>query len=211
MSTVSRILQSPWVASARPSTGVALFAMFVVLGVIVVPVTRGFGAPAWLMICTASCVFGIGVLWLLVIPNALWLARDARVLRLPAIARAADASPLIYGLLSVVAPALVLGAIGGHVVFLLTLFLLVAAGCLAYVLLPATVATCLLAAAVAWVNVAPSPLLTGNPRPLLEWAAPAALVLTLMAAWRWIFLLRATSLDGSGWGRPIAWQCRLIS
>lgn len=57
---------------------------------LVVPAAKWYRGPGWVTVCAALCLFAIGVLWFLVIPNALWLARDARNLRLPAVARLAN-------------------------------------------------------------------------------------------------------------------------
>lgn len=112
--------------------------------------------------------------------------------------------------MSVIAPALLLGAAGGHTLLLLALFTLVAAGCLAYVLLPATLASLLFLAGILIGNFTPARFMPASADPLLVWTITAALAVTLLAAWRWNHLLRATSLDAGVWGRPVAWQYRLI-
>lgn len=209
MNTLLRILKLPWAASSGSSRWIVGCVLLVVLAVIV-PAAKLYRGPGWVTVCAALCMFALGALWLLVIPNALWLARDARNLRLPGVARLANASPWIYGLLTVVVPALLLGAAGGHAPLLLALFALAAAGCLAYVLLPATLASLLFLLVVVLNSFVPARLLPAHGDPLLASAASAALLAIVLAAWRWRQLLYAASLDGGVWGRPIAWQYRLI-
>jgi hypothetical protein len=97
--------------------------------------------------------------------------------------------------LGVVAPALLLGAVGGHTLLLLAVFMLAAAGCLAYVLLPATLASLLILAGILIGNFAPSRFMPASGAPRLAWIAAAALVGVVLAAWRWRQLLHAASLD----------------
>lgn len=209
MSTLPRILKLPWAASSGSSrwiVGVALLLVFA----IVVPAAKFYRGADWVVACAALCLFALGALWLLVIPNALWLARDAGNLRLPAVTRLGNASPWLYFLLSAVIPALLLGAVGGHAVLLLALFALVAAGCLAYALLPAALASLLFAAVVIIGNFTPERFLhsAGNSLPVA--VGIAALAAGVLAVWRWHHLLRAGSLDAGVWGRPMAWQFRQI-
>jgi hypothetical protein len=89
MNTISRILRLPWAASSGASRWIAAVAVLLVLA-LVVPAAKWYRGPGWVTVCAVLCLFAIGVLWLLVIPNALWLARDARNLRLPAVARLAN-------------------------------------------------------------------------------------------------------------------------
>lgn len=209
MNAVLRVLKLPWSASSGSSRWIVAFTLLLVLAV-VVPAAKLYRGPGWVTVCAALCVFAIGVLWLLVIPNALWLARDARNLRLPAITRLANASPWAYALLSVIAPALLLGAAGGHTLLLLALFTLVAAGCLAYVLLPATLASVLFLAGVLIGNFLPARFMPATGDPLFTSVSMAALAVIVLATWRWRHLLRAAALDSGVWGRPVAWQYRLI-
>lgn len=209
MTAAMRVLKLPWAASSGSSRWIVAFTLLLVLAV-VVPAAKLYRGPGWVTVCVTLCMFAIGVLWLLLIPNALWLARDARNLRLPVIARLANASPWAYALLSVVAPALLLGAAGGHTLLLCALFTLVAAGCLAYVLLPATFASVLFLAGVLIGNFLPARFMPATGDPLLTSASMGALAVSALAVWRWVHLLRAMSLDAGVWGRPVAWQYRLI-
>lgn len=209
MSRTLRSLKLPWAASSGSSRWIVGIVLCMVVAV-VVPAAKLYRGAGWVTACAALCMFALGALWLLVIPNALWLARDARNLRLPRIARLANASPWVYGLLSVVAPALLLGAAGGHTPLLLALFTVAAAGCLAYVLLPATLASMLFLLVIVINSFVPARLVPAGGDPLLASAALAALAMVVLAAWRWHHLLHAVSLDGGVWGRPIAWQYRLI-
>lgn len=209
MNAVLGSITLPWLASSRTSRWLAVAVVAVVLGV-VTPAARLYHGPGWVTASAALCIFAIGVLWVLVIPNALWLARDARRLRLPTIARRAHAVPLVYTALTVVLPACLLGFAGGSTLTLLALFALAAAGCLCYLLLPASLALLLLIAFCFAPHLLASVFTRILPQATLSWALPSAVLLGALAAWRWMRLARAGSLGAGVWGVPIALQIRRI-
>ncbi|TAN02808.1 MAG: hypothetical protein EPN36_15415 [Rhodanobacteraceae bacterium] len=176
----------------------------------VIPVAKLARVPDWQGACTALLAVGIGALWLTVLPNALWMARDARALQLPRIARDANLSPIVYVLLSVVVPALLLGAAGGHTLVLLAAFTLTAMGCLTFMLLPQLLASLFMLVLVFTSNLSQLHIGTPISQHPLAWAAPSAAAVIVLAGWRWVRLMRLGSLEGNAWGRPIAWQYRLV-
>lgn len=207
MKTFLQILKLPWVASSGNSRWLTALLVLVVLAV-VVPVVKLYPGPGWVTAGAALWAFALGVFWVLVMPNALWLARDARKSRLPALARLAHFSAAVYVLLGVVLPALLLGGLGGHPILLLLVFMAIAAGCLLFMLLPGLLAALLFAV----FGVARVPLWRAMP-PAVTWPGLSALAtsaLVLLVVWRWWQLYRASSPETGVLGPPMAWQYRLV-
>lgn len=202
MNALPQILKLPWKATSFPSlfvVGVTL----IVIGGIIGPLAGWASVPHWFQICTGLCGIAIAAIWLLVVPNALWLARDGRTLRLPRIARYADWSLAVYAVLTVVIPAMALGMIGGHTGLLLGLFAAIAAGCMAWQLLPLRAASVLLISAIIMGNLHRAPLPTTlRPEPDV-WIGALAVALVALAGWRWFRLSRGQIPLHGAWGPPL--------
>ena len=97
-----RLLQTPWVTVSRASRWIAalLFALALIVGVLV------RSSVAWKAIVLSMLLWSlvVGFCWVACMPNSLFLAWDARRLRLPAIGRDVERSLLVYAALSVCLP-----------------------------------------------------------------------------------------------------------
>lgn len=199
--TLLRVLKMPWLATIRTSLSWSLLFVVFVLAVdvskiiIVRDEARQFGV--------ALLAFAVACVWKMV-ANTLWLARDARELRLPGVERDADRVLPLFALASVLLPALVLGAVFGHPLTWFISLALVAMGTLAFCILPTVLVLPLSIVAIALLFLAHAvPPLPGNPH-FFAWAVPASIVLTLASLQRWIAIRRTATLDCNPWLRPIA-------
>jgi hypothetical protein len=207
MNAILRIMRMPWLATVRTRQiwlwlfiGL-IWALNVSKALPMHGVARQLGTAVLIVVVVAT--------WKMA-SNTLWLAREARGLRLPSVEHDADYALALYALASVLLPAAILCVEFGHVVVWLVSLGLLAMAVLAFCTLPAGIALPLLAAAVA-VAVFPGwrPPLPGDPG-FLAWAVPALIVLTVAALQRWIALRRAASFGTTGWLRPTALGGRLV-
>lgn len=199
----------PWTASTKTTRWLILGVMPVLL-VVAPPLAVLYRGPHWISVCSAVWSIAVGAVWLLVIPNALWIGRDARALHLPSIPRISVTTPWVYALLSVVLPAAAFGMLGGHTLQLMLLFTLVASGCLCYLLLPSWSGTALLLIVIVAQGVHDSHLSDQASHYFPAWSIPLAAASTLCAAWRWRVLLRADVIEYAAMGKPLAWQFHLV-
>lgn len=206
MNTIWRMLKMPWLARVPSAQG--WVNIFVCAVWVFILANHAPAHPTWVLICTAVAALAVAILWF-VVPNALWLARDARELRLPRIEREADLCLPAYALISILLPALVLGAVFGHTWVVLTLLALTASAVMTLVLLPAvwTLPMVALGVVVYFFHVAAVPL-PGSPG-FLVWAVPAAIVLGLASLQRWVAIRHAQELEFSRWLSPSSQGVRM--
>lgn len=163
----------------------------------------------WWPLSTGIYCIGAAFVWAFWLPTTLLLAIDARKLRLPGMQRAAHASVLLYGLLTVVVPTLVLGALGANAALVAVLAALAVTGGLGFVLLPRWCA--MLMGFAPALNIGlhhlfrfPSLL---DPRWLL-WGSLAVIVLLVADVLRWRQLLRSDTDNELGFGSAMVMQFR---
>ncbi|MGH8190567.1 MAG: hypothetical protein ACREP2_03890 [Rhodanobacteraceae bacterium] len=205
MNATWRIVKMPWLATVK-SRGwwflpVLLWATWTMIAGNDGGKLHGISWQRWGLV---ALTLAVATLWG-GIANTLNLVHDAHVLRLPQIKRDADACLIVYALLSIVAPAVVLGAIFGHSLTLAALFWLAAAAALAARLMPAIWTIGLMIPAfMAYLLASTGRIhvpLPGEPG-FLAWTIPLAVLLAAIAILRWRLLQRVDASNLSHWGLP---------
>lgn len=201
-----RVLKMPWLASIRSSQGFLLLFVWFMIGV---QLSRALAHGPARQIGCALLLLALAIIWKLV-ANTLWLARDAHTLRLPGVGRDADRALPLFALLSVVVPAIVLGAVFGNVGAWLLALALVAAATLAFCVLPTVVVLPLFAAVVVasmfglWHPALP------DDEGFIDWALPVLIALVVVSLQRWATLRRTSVFDLGPWWRPAVLGGRLL-
>jgi hypothetical protein len=196
-----RMLLTPWVATPRSGRqSFVLVLALVALGAVLAHIF-GVAARAWVLdtvllgIANAAC-------WLLLIPNGLVLALDARRLRLPGIGRDVVWSMPLYAALGIGVPMLCRFP-QGHASSFAIVQMLVVIGALLFMVLPYYLAFgsyfffLFFHRALSHVISIPGP---SDPR-FVPWGGALAVLLLLIFAWRWRQLLRGDYLE-RGWRAP---------
>lgn len=206
MNTLGLALKTPWIASPRSSRWLALVVM-VLCAVSAALAAHGLDGRSRLLICGLLWGMAIGVWWLLVAGNALFVARDARILRLPSLGHVANASVVVMAALTVWLPALLLAAVLGHALAWLVVFSLAAVLCMLFLLLPSGLAVIAIIAGSAALNLLHPRLPPAHE--LLPLGALATCALFAPAAWQWFRLQRREAPATLGYGVPLIWSLRL--
>ncbi len=208
MSTLIRILKMPWLATIRSAQRwLYIFVWFVLFSNTAKAMPL---AGAWAQVGVTVLAMLLAIIWTMV-ADSIWLARDADRLRLPGIGRDTDYVLALFAGLSVVLPALILGALFGHVVVWLVSLGLLGAGVLAFFLLPTALSLAVLVAVlVATLLFGWRPPLPGDPG-FLAWGVPALAVLVAAAVQRWITLRRAGVRNPGRWLRPASAASRQVA
>lgn len=194
MNNILRALELPWLARVptwRASLTTAL--IWLVLSAQVVRAVAGLNVAE--QIGVVALIVALGVVWSF-IANVMWLARDATHLRLPKAARETDRCLALYALLTLLIPALLLGAAFGRPATWLAGLALVAMVAWGLRLLPILLVWIAVAAFVGWIILLKGALhipLPGQPG-FVVWAGAAALVVGAIALQRW-FALRDADFD----------------
>ncbi|HET7932127.1 MAG TPA: hypothetical protein VFL63_12170 [Rhodanobacteraceae bacterium] len=194
MKRLRLLLAMPWVASASVCRWVtaALIGVALLVAVICLAIGAALPASGYLVTGTNVLAFSVWFLWSGYIPANLQLARDAQVLRLPRIGRAADHSLLLFIVVGWVVPVLVCWAIGVPQPFATEILGVAAAAGMAYLMLPLYLGITL--------TVALAVLLTarGGDLPDAGWLA-LGIPLIVFDAWRWWRLrsARAVRVDSA--------------
>lgn len=138
MNRVHVLLVMPWVASPLYTRLIAALAVGGALAVAVVIALAGWmhAYADWQHALIFALGFAVWMLWSSYVATSLQLARDARDLRLPRIARDADHCLLLFAAVSVGLPALACWLLGAPVALAAATCVLAAALGLAYMLLP---------------------------------------------------------------------------
>lgn len=205
---LGRMLMVPWRSTHRALRWLSLVIVATcMLGAFAIGwFTHG---PRWWLGSALVYCFGAGYAWAFWLSTALLLAIDARKLRLPGLQRAVHDSMLLYGLLTIAAPALVLGALGADTLAVALLAGLAMAGGLGFVLLPrwcAMVMGFLPALSIGVRHLAHLPPWS-DPR-WLAWGALALFVLLLADVLRWRQLLRSDADNELGFSSAMVMQLR---
>lgn len=189
-----RILLTPWVATPRSARWMFVFVL--ALAAVIDVLGRIYGLPRharafstiMLGISNAAC-------WLLLMPNLLFLVLAARRLRLAGISRDATWSLLLYAALGIGVP-LLYQFPQGYVFSFAIVQVLVAAGVMLYMVLPAYVGLALFILPAFFIGVRPAFSLPGPTDPhFVRWGGALAVLLLLLLAWRWCQLLRGDFAD----------------
>lgn len=201
------VLRPPWLATSHSSRWLAAVG---VLTLTIVDVLVLIFVHALARTATTGIVWccALALWWSLVVPNVLWLGRDAAALQLPHVRHLANASVLAHAVLTVAIPATVFSLALGHALVWYVGFTLVATGCMLFLLLPSGVWIVL------WVAVfvvVPLQLVHFRPAGLdrLAWygVVPALAILGL-AAWRWFRVLDMPTPAGTDLAKPVIWNLR---
>lgn len=207
MNTILRILKMPRLASIQTTLSWLLLFVLFTLAVDIGKTLPIHGAGRQFGV--AILIIAILALWKMV-ANTLWLARDARALRLPGVERDADSTLPLFAIASVITPALILGTMFGYLLVWLVSLALLAAGALAFCILPTVLTIPVFVVGVPVLAFSGwHPPLPGDPA-YLAWAVPALIVLTVASLQRWVALRRADTLAPSPWFRPTSSGGRLV-
>lgn len=209
-SRVLSVLVIPWVATSRSTHWLLGVVTVSIVASAILAATQLGGQMAFGLCMGLSCA-GIGVWWLMLISNAIWVARDATALRLPRIRRDANMSVWLYAVLTVAVPALLLASALSHPLLWLTAFALTAAGCLALLLLPSIVWIPLFVGQSILVNANVVHVPTLTLQELAAWLALLALVLSTLDVWLWRRMLDLSAPPGRSWMRPVIWNTRQMA
>lgn len=202
------VLRPPWIASARTSRWFALVVLIAlaVAEAFVLGMMQGKprAAAAGFTWCAALALW-----WLLVVPNALWLARDATALGLPRIRRLANTSVLAHAVLTGAIPAIVFALVMGHPLVWCVGFALTITCCLLFMLLPGSVLLVLWLGFIVIANLHVIHFKAATPDRLALYGAVLALALAGMTVWRWSRVIAMPSAAGTGLGKPFMWNLHL--
>lgn len=184
-----RVLITPWVATPRSARWMFVFVLTLLAVINMLGHTYGSPRHAWVF---SAIMLGIGnaACWLLLMPNVLFLVLAAQRLRLAGINRDVTWSLLLYAALGIGVPMLYQFP-HGHVLNFAIVQVLVAAGAMLYMALPAYIGFAgaflpLLFGSVRHTFSLPEP---WDPRFVL-WGGTVAILLAVLFAWRWAQLLR---------------------
>lgn len=195
MKRLGQLLTMPWVASAAGSRLIAAGVIGLALLMAAVCLALGAALPGsgYLVTGTNFLAFGVWFLWSGYIPANLQLARDARTLCLPRIARDADRSLLLFIGVGVIAPIALCWALGAPQPYASAILAVAAAAGLAYLMLPLYVGIALTTALAVWLTS------RGGDLSAAAWFS-LALPLIAFDAWRWwrLRVARSVRTDGAG-------------
>lgn len=205
MTALWRILKLPWLATVRPRgwwwSPLSLWAIWTMLLGNNAGNMRHVSWQRWGLV---ALMLAVATIWTLV-PNALNLLRDSRMLGIPHARHESIRSLLAYALLTVVAPTLTLGVLFGHVLPVAVLLALAASAGAAWAVLPVWLIIVLMIPAVGAYILLMSghiDLTLSHPGVLLAWAIPVALLLTAIDVQRWIVLQRVDATKLNRWQSP---------
>lgn len=198
MGALGRIFRAPWLATIRSANGYLFLLVWFALAVGITKPMAIHGPMARVGIPLLA--LAVATAWKLAI-NALWLARDARALRLPGIEADINVLPLMFAIATIVLPTLLLGLVFGHALWWLLGLALVASAVVALCVLPLIIATPMFVVIAGLLLFGIHPPLPGAVG-FLRWAIPTAIALVLIAAERWHTLMGATTITANGWWRP---------
>ncbi len=205
MNRILRILKVPWLATVKSRNWWLLpLVLWATWTMILGNDSGNLHDVSWRRWSLVALTLGVATLWG-GIANTLNLVRDAHVLRLPQAKRDADSCLLVYALLSIVAPAVILGTLFGDMLALAALLWLAAAAALAARLMPTlwTIAM-MIPAFVAYLLASTGRIHVPWPGEagFLAWTIPVAALLAAIAIRRWHILQRIDATSLSRWGRP---------
>ncbi|HEX7340975.1 MAG TPA: hypothetical protein VF269_01735 [Rhodanobacteraceae bacterium] len=198
---LARVLRAPWVA-AQATSARWVIGSLLVADVIAALMVAGFGLD---MPAVVVLLCGVGLLWVYVLPQMLWLTQAAHRLRLPGMRRDMNTCLAVYALASVGLPALLAAVTSGQPGVTAVLAVLTLCACFLYAILPwvVSVGMCFLPALLGQLPHAldlPAPHAPG----FVHWAAPLAGAMALFALWRWWQLQRRENLAVRPLFRPLA-------
>lgn len=138
MKRLHLLLVMPWVASPLYTRLIAALAVggALVVALVIAAAGRMHAHADWRYAFILALGFAVWALWSSYLATSLQLARDARELCLPRIARGADHGLLLFAALSIGLPTLACWALGAPPALAAATFVLAAALGLAYMLLP---------------------------------------------------------------------------
>lgn len=202
MNRLRRRLVMPWVASPKYTRLLALLAGGGAFAVAALMGAAGAAHPhpGWTHAFVLTLGFAIWALWSSYVATNLQLARDARDLCLPRIARDADLSVLLFAALTLAGPMLVCLALGVPEIPATAVFVTAAAIGLAYMLLPVYIGLPLVLAV--FVLVSSYRLAV----PVQAWCAMVAALLAF-DVWRWRSLRRAREVQREGLNAAAVFAC----
>lgn len=208
MSAVWRVLKMPWLASVRSSTG---WAFVIVWFMLFTDAVRAFGVRGGAsQLGMALLLLALAFVWRMV-ASTLWLARDARALRLPGIGQDADTALALFALLTVVVPALLLGLAFGHPLDWLVALGLIAVGTLGACILPLLLVLCVFLALFGVVILRGAAPPGPGSSAFLAWSVPTLIALTVIVLQRWTTLRRTGAPITSRWFRPAMSNQRMLA
>lgn len=174
----------PWSAvSNRVRAWLVVLYVFFAVVLVLALIFAKLGGSNWAETTTKLAILNLSI-WLLLLPNTLVLARDARLLRLPSIERDVRHSLWLYATLSIALPALLLGAFGGHTLAIALTLVLGAGLGMAYACTSGYIAMLIVFFLLAGGNFSKYLGLPDSTQPgYFVWAAPTAALLWLLV-WR---------------------------
>jgi hypothetical protein len=201
-------LTTPWRSTKRQTVWTALVIFMLgcagalVCGILM-PNARG---QAFAMIFYAA---GVCFVWAFWFSGLLLIARDARMLGIPGVARDTAFCALAYGVLMIAAPTLIEGAFGWSMALPAMLSAFAMAGGLTFVLAPRWISVCMgCLPGVYSTTHAAFHVLSPLGREFLHWGTAVTVVLLAFVVIRWRRILLDDATEACGWNTPMILQLR---
>lgn len=179
---VGRLLLPPWWAAPKMTRGL--------IGALIALLMLGFVGAAMLAHRDSHYFYGVWcvinlVVWVLLMPNTMVLARDARMLRLPSLERDTTLSLIVYAIALVVMPGLMITAPGLGTTQTILSLAIFAALPMAYMCLPGYLSAFIIFGWLFSKHVKPAFAASIGQMDFTMWAVPTLLLLLFAIAWSW--------------------------
>lgn len=201
-----RLLLLPWWATPRTTRGligalIGLLTLACVVAAMHLPREPHFFYGVW-------CVFNL-VVWVLLMPNTMVLARDARMLRLPLLERDAVLSLIVYAIALVVMPGLAVTAPGLNTMQTILSLAIFAAAPMAYMCLPGYLSASIIFGWLFFEHIKPAFATNVGQMDFTTWAVPTLLLLLLAITWGWRRTVRGAIASTSYFSAPLVLKLRM--
>lgn len=206
--SVFAVVATPWRATKRQTIWVSL--TLFVLGC-AAAVTCGILIPSAKGQALAMIIYAAGVcaLWAFWFSGLLLLARDARMLAIPGVTRDTTVCALVYGALTIGAPALVEGIFGWSMALPAMLSAFAVSAGLTFVLSPRWAGMFMgFLPAIYSTTQARFHMLPPMSAAFLHWGTATTIVLFAFVAIRWRYILHGGGSGAGGWRTPLILQLR---
>lgn len=199
-----RLLLLPWWATSKTTRGlitalIGLLTLACVVAAMHVPREPHF-------LYGVCCVFNL-VVWVLLMPNTMVLARDARMLRLPHLECDAVLSLIVYAIALVVMPGLAVTAPGLNTMQAILSLAIFAAAPMAYMCLPGYLSAFIIFGWLFSKHIEPAFAASIGQIDFTMWAVPMLLLLLLAIAWGWRRTVRG-AIAAASYSAPMVLKLR---
>ena len=153
--------------------------------------------------------FGLVYMWAFFLSHTMLLAMDARDLRIPQLSKSIVVGLTLYAAVSIIVPAVVLGALGGNAWAVAVVMALCVLGGLLFAWLPRYFASPIGLLPAVMVGARRIVDIPGPSRPeFMTWALPLTVVLAVLVVFRWYQVMRARGMLEQGMRSPMVMQFR---